>query len=431
MKRIPDRISKVASTSKLPFLVLMSILLFNPLGHAADRPNIVMIVADDMGWTDFGFMGSKSVQTPNLDRFAAESTVFRHGYVPTSLCRASLATLLTGLYSHQHQICCNDPPEGVNRADMNPFMRRAPAIPRLLSSRGYVSFQTGKYWEGHYVNAGFTEGMTVKGRHGDDGLVIGRTTMQPIDDFLTRHRGEPFFLWYAPMMPHEPHTPPERLLNKYKIADRPLPLAKYYAMCEWFDETCGDLFAKLDKAGLRDNTLVVFLVDNGWIQSTEPPKPGTYNFDARSKRSPYDGGVRTPIIFRWPGHVPAAVRDDLVSTIDLAPTILAAAGIEQPSSMQGLNLLPAIESGKPIDRDAIFGEIFVHTCVELGHPGVNLTHRWMRQGDWKLIVPSDPNAKPELFDIAHDPQEKVDVAGKHPDEVAKLTERLAGWWKGH
>ena len=405
MKHIWGRIDQSSFQFDSGAILLACMFLFNPLTRAEDRPNFVMIVADDMGWTDFGFMGSKDVHTPNLDRLAAESTVFRYGYVPTSLCRASLATLLTGLYGHQHQICCNDPPEGVNRAEMNPFMLRAPAIPRLLSSRGYVSFQTGKFWEGHYVNAGFTEGMTVKGRHGDEGLMIGRTTMQPIDDFLSRHKEDPFFLWYAPMMPHEPHTPPKHFLTRNMTEGRPLPLVKYYAMCEWFDQTCGELLEKIDKAGLRDKTLVIFLVDNGWIQSAESPSPGKNNYSDRSKRSPYDGGVRTPIIFRWPGHIPPAFRNDLISTIDIAPTVLATAGIKPDEVMQGLNLLPAIESGKPIDRDAVFGEIFVHTCVELGNPGVNLTHRWIRRGDWKLIVPADPKGLTELYNIAQDPAE--------------------------
>ena len=184
---------------------------------AADRPppNLVMIIADDQGWTDFGFMGHPAIHTPYLDRLAGESARFDNGYVPTSLCRASLATLLTGLYAAQHKICCNDPPDGIDRAAMHPFIQHAPTVPRLLGQAGYSSLQTGKFWEGHFANAGFTSGMTTKGRHGDDGLIIGRKTMQPIYDFIEAHRRQPFFIWYAPMMPHEPHNPPERLLKKY------------------------------------------------------------------------------------------------------------------------------------------------------------------------------------------------------------------------
>lgn len=249
---------------RLLFLTIM-IAVSSRGAFAAERPNVVMIVADDMGWTDFGFMGHKVVETPHLDKLAAESAVFPNGYVPTSLCRASLATLLTGLFAHQHKICCNDPPEGIDRAEMHPFIKSAPTVPRLLGAACYRSLQTGKFWEGHYANAGFTQGMTTKGRHGDDGLVIGRQTMQPIYDFIAADKTKPFFLWYAPMMPHQPHNPPERILQKYRAAGRDARVAAYWAMCEWFDETVGDLLGYLDRSGLRDNTLVVFVVDNGWV----------------------------------------------------------------------------------------------------------------------------------------------------------------------
>src|SRR5262249_11470013 len=147
--------------------------------RAADPapPNVLMIVADDMGLSDHAFLGHPIVKTPNLDKLAREGALFPNGYVPTSLCRASLATLLTGLYAHQHKICCNDPPEGVDRAEMLPFLRDAPTVPRLLKEKGYRSFQTGKFWEGAFSNGGFTEGMTKTGRHGEEGLVIGRKTM--------------------------------------------------------------------------------------------------------------------------------------------------------------------------------------------------------------------------------------------------------------
>src|SRR5947209_19381541 len=125
-------------------LALSVLVAVAPAAVAAERPNVVMIVADDQGWTDFGFMRHPAIRTPNLDRLAGESAVFPNGYVPTSLCRASLATLLTGLYAHQHKICCNDPPEGSDRSAMHPFIRQAPALPRILKEAGYRSLQTGK-----------------------------------------------------------------------------------------------------------------------------------------------------------------------------------------------------------------------------------------------------------------------------------------------
>ena len=107
-----------------------------PTSAAQRKPNVVMIISDDQGWADFGFMGHPVIKTPHLDKLAAESAVFPNGYVPTSLCRASLATLLTGLYASQHKICCNDPPDGVDRAAMHPFIKSAPTVPRLLQQVG-------------------------------------------------------------------------------------------------------------------------------------------------------------------------------------------------------------------------------------------------------------------------------------------------------
>ena len=285
-----------------------------------------MIVADDWGWDDFGFMGHREIRTPNLDRLAREGALFPNGYTPTSLCRASLATILTGQFAHQHRICCNDPPDGVARDAMFPFIKDSPAFPRLLQSAGYDSFQSGKFWEGHYKNAGFTSGMTTKGRHGDEGLVIGRKTLQPIFDFVDKTK-KPWFIWYAPMLPHEPHNPPARFLKHYTKAGRDPRQAKYWAMCEWTDETVGDLLAGLDKRGLSKNLLILFVVDNGWIQSIGAPKKGD-QFATRSKNTAYDAGVRTPVIVYWNGKTKAGKYDDLVSTVDLAPTVLAAGGAE-------------------------------------------------------------------------------------------------------
>jgi uncharacterized sulfatase len=394
------------------------------------RPNVVMIVGDDMGWTDFGFMRHDVIRTPRLDRLAGEGAVFPFGYVPTSLCRASLATLLTGLYPHQHQICCNDPPAGVDRTAMHPFIRNAPTIPRLLGQAGYRSLQTGKFWEGHYANAGFTHGETTdKDRHiaTRPHPQIGRDTMQPIYDFMDKSGTTPFFVWYAPMMPHQPHTPPERFLKQYAVQGRDLNLARYYAMCEWFDETCGQLLDHLDKRRLRDNTLVAFVIDNGWIQPTVADNIKGPFGAPRGKRSPYEMGVRTPVILRWPGQTRAGRYNDLVATIDLAPTILTACGVRVPAQMLGLNLLDVAAGRGRLKRDAIFGEIYVHTSTNLKNPRIDITHRWVREGDWKLIWPAD-NKNIELFNLAADPHEKNNLAAKHPDRVKRLRQRIEDFW---
>ncbi|MEF8795577.1 MAG: sulfatase-like hydrolase/transferase [Salinivenus sp.] len=408
----------------------------DPSPSSSAPPNVVMIISDDQAWTDFGFMGHPEIATPSLDAFTDEAAVFPNGYVPTSLCRASLATLLTGLHGSQHKICCNDPPEGVDRSEMLPFMQEAPALPRLLREAGYASLQTGKFWEGHYRNAGFTHGMTTEGRHGGPGLTIGRKTMQPIYDFVDEVGDQPFFVWYAPFLPHRPHNPPDRLLDKYAGDDRPAPIAKYYAMCEWFDETVGDLLGFVDRQGLRENTLVVFVVDNGWIQPTGETPTTRGPFAPRSKLSPYDGGVRTPVTLRWPGRIEPGYCRELISTVDLAPTILRAAGLSPTASMPGVSLLDRTRSRSSPTRDAVFGEIYTHDMQQLEDIGANVTHQWVRARDWKLINPVHPTKAPneglrfqtpELYHLGQDPMETQDVASRQSGTVRDLLARLKDW----
>lgn len=414
-------------------------------GEAASptkRPNVVVIISDDHAWTDYGFMGHPQIKTPRLDRLASESLTFTRGYVPSSLCCPSLASIISGLYPHQNKVTSNDPPRpaGVKPAEfyrsqaflrgrelMNQFMDAAPALPRTLGANGYVSLQTGKWWQGDFRRGGFTHGMTQGGRHGDEGLKIGRETMQPIVDFIgmAQQERKPFFLWYAPMMPHTPHTPPERLLAKYRDKAPTLPVAKYWAMCEWFDETCGQLLDHLDKSGVADNTIVVYVADNGWLQ-----EPNAERYAERSKQSPNEGGLRTPIMIRWPGKVKPQRSDDLAMSIDLAPTLLRATGLKPSGEMQGVNLLDERSRGK---RKTIYGECFTHDAVDLSRPASSLRWRWAIDGDWKLILPApqnEPARKRELYQVSNDPYEKTDLAASEPKRVERMTRMIDEWWDG-
>ncbi|MEQ8762515.1 MAG: sulfatase [Planctomycetota bacterium] len=394
--------------------------------QAPTRPNVVLIIGDDQAWTDFGFMGHPEIRTPNLDRLAEGGVLFSRAYVPTSLCRPSLASIVTGQYPHQHRITSNDPPKGTDRQEMLRHIDRAETLPDRLHRAGYRSFQTGKWWEGSYERGGFDGGMTHGdpsrgGRHGDEGLKIGREGLAPIASFLNRDDDRPFFLWYAPFLPHTPHNPPERLLKKYRADGRPEPIAKYMAMCEWFDETCGELLTLLEETGQRENTLVLFITDNGWIN-----RPDASRYAPRSKRSPYEGGVRAPMIVSWPGHVSPRIDTALASSIDIAPTVLRAAGLVPPRELPGIDLLAMAE--EPAQRDTIFGEIFTHDAVDLDDPAASLLYRWCIRGRWKLIVPTSPDEPIELFDVIADPTELRDLAAEHPDVVRDLAAALDRWW---
>jgi uncharacterized sulfatase len=425
----------------------VAILVFVALGCASrltaaeNPPNVVLIVADDHGWTDYGFMGHPHVKTPHLDRLAAQSLTFRRGYVPASLCCPSLASLISGRYPHQHKVTSNDPPmpSGMMpgqfqksqafldcREVMTKHLEAVPTLPRLLAQKGYVSLQTGKWWQGDYRRGGFTHGMTKGQRHGDEGLDIGRKTMQPVFDFAAdaRKAGKPFFVWYAPMLPHTPHNPPERLLAKYRNKAPSLPVAKYWAMVEWFDETCGQLLDHLEKEKLADNTIVVYVADNGWIQDPDGA------LSVRSKRTPYDAGLRMPILIRWPGKIKPRSSDALASSLDIMPTILVAVGLPAGKDLPGLNLLDEAAVGR---RKTLHGECHTHNAVDLNDPAKNVRHRWIIDGNWKLIVPHVPADKdgpgePELYDLAADPLEKTNRIAEKPDVAATLRKKLDAWW---
>ncbi len=473
--------SRTRSRPRLLSAFCLLLCAVAPVAAAAEttaRPNIVFIISDDHAWTDYGYMGHPQIETPHLDRLAARSAAFPRGYVPTALCRPALATFATGLYAHQHKISGNDPaalpemlapapaakdqPKGKKakaaarpagepaayaalREQLIANYDRSPSLPKLLTAAGYLSHQSGKWWEGSYQRGGFTHGMTrgfpsPGGRHGDDGLRIGREGLAPVFNFIDHAVAEkkPFFLWYAPFMPHTPHTPPDRLFQKYKakgIASE--HVAKYYAMVEWFDETCGQLLGRLDEKGLTANTLVVYIADNGWIQ-----QPNGTGYAPRSKQTANEGGIRQPTLFSWPGVIrPGSRGDQLCSSIDIVPTALAAAGLPVPAALPGLNLLPALRSGAATPREVVYGETFAHDVVTVDRPADSLVYRWVIEGKWKLLLTYDgqvsaryassnprDDRRPQLYDLLADPHENRNLAKDNPAVVAQLAAKLDQWW---
>ncbi|MDA1265998.1 MAG: sulfatase-like hydrolase/transferase, partial [Planctomycetota bacterium] len=248
-------------------LCLLLMLLAAPARgqDSAARPNVLLIISDDQGYGDYGFLGHPVLETPHLDALAARSLVFPRGYVTSPLCRPSLASIATGLHPHQHGVLANDvDPQQRAASDVpvqNAF-RSHPNLMRLLGEAGYLTHQSGKWWEGSHANGGFTHGMTHgdparRGRHGDEGLRIGREGLAPITTFVAGaiEAAQPFFLWYAPFLPHTPHNPPEEFLREYAAPGRPANVARYYAMCAWFDQTCGELLAQLEERGVLEDTL--------------------------------------------------------------------------------------------------------------------------------------------------------------------------------
>lgn len=458
---------------------IITLLQFAQGETSAQSPNVLYILGDDQSWTDFGFMGNERVYTPNLDALAEESAFFVNGYVPTSVCRPSLATLLTGLYPHQHGIHFNHGPpgnSGYNRMKSKEeyvetrekefeLIKKAGTLPRLLAKSGYRSLQTGKFWEGHWRNAGFTEGMTtfsapplnqtfggvrrlangerVAHGNGDVGLQIGRVTMEPIYSFIEDCEKEkaPWFVWYAPYLPHLPHDAPKKFYDLAKsrpgVAPHEVP---YFASIAQFDHTVGELMKFLEKQKLIKNTIIVFASDNGWSPGKQR-RGRDYNQIKNSKRSPFDLGLRTPILLRWDSNMKPGRYSELISTIDLMPTILSTTNSPYVSNLPGTNLLQLAKRSSIISETRpIFGEIYPGDATSLGHPERDIAYRWIRSGDWKLIVPHSqkPSQIPwggylksaVLYNLRDDPFERKNLA-TDPDQqtrVQSLRKILDEWW---
>jgi uncharacterized sulfatase len=408
---------------------------------AKEQPNIVFILSDDQSWTDYGFMDNEIIETPRLDQFASESLTFKKAYVPTPLCSPSLATIITGLYPKDHGIYGNDKVyeriEGdrktsqKNRAEaykpvISAFEKQT-TLPDMLKEKGYLSFQTGKWWHGNHKVGGFDYGMTHGdpergGRHGDFGLEIGRQGLDTINSYLNLAIKEkkPFFLWYAPFLPHQPHTPPQRLLDKYLPKAPTEYIAKYWAMCEWFDETCGQLFDLIEAKGQMENTLFVYVCDNGWVQ-----EPDKNTYVKTSKRAPYDLGIRTPIMYKWKGKImPQMDNQTISSSIDMVPTVLDILGIDKPANLPGVSVL---DKKALSERKGIFGEVYAHDFDTIEN---SMFYNMAIFPPYKIIIPDPERKKDEvvqLFNLEEDPFEKNNIADANPEIVKDLQEKIAAF----
>ena len=434
------------------------------------QPNIIFIISDDQSYGDYGFMGHESIETPHIDQLAKESMTFTRGYVTAPLCSPSLASIITGQYAFRHGITGNDPvvsyegpkwykletPSDTFPDNSYPIQRdkayeklaanyyKNRLITQTLSEKGYRSFQSGKWWVGSAEDAGFDKGMTHGdftrgGRHGDEGLKIGREGLEPIYDFIKESEtlGKPFFVWYAPFLPHTPHNPPKELEEKYmQIAPNPY-VARYWAMVEWFDKTTGDLLNHLKEKGLDENTIIVYTSDNGWIQSDNSKR-----YAPKSKRSPYEGGIRTPIMFKYPGTIePELNQNNIVSNIDILPTVYSLLGMDK-RDLPGIDVLNINELE---NRNTIFAEAYNHDIINIEEPSASILYKVALDDNWKLILPNNEtiveNASSEkeniagyysnqaqLFNLKSDPLETNNVAKSNPDQVQRLEIAINDWW---
>ncbi len=417
----------------------------------ADRPNIVLIYADDLGYGDVGFNGRKSWETPNLDRLARQGTVFRRFYTAAVVCAPSRAAMLTG----KSTIHC-----GVSRNNED-LPATETTIAEALKSRGYATALFGKWHHGvpkikgadyvHPMDQGFDEffGFTDavhawekfpttlwKGRekvpvtgHADD-LFADRGI-----DFIERHRAGPFFLYLPFISAHFNIEAPEDEVARHKAKfpekdpNRPHN-ATYAAMVTRFDRNVGRVVDAIDRLGLAENTLIVFTSDHG--ATFESGNEGTSDFhDSNAplrggKRYVWEGGIRVPACVRWTNHVPAGlVRDDVTSTLDLFPTFLAAANHGMPvgeyrgdgeNQFSGWTTDPRLPGSAPAGSART---LFWEWRSEGGNQLAAM------KGDLKLVITS--GGKPELFDVKADPAERRNIAAREPERVRQLSQELKAW----
>ena len=408
------------------------------------RPNIVFVIADDVSYDNFGFMGNAAVKTPTLDQLAQQGTVFTTAYVPTAFCRPSLATLLTGQWPHQTRLHAN------NGIPVLP--QGSTTLATRLQQNGYITFAGGKFWEDEPDLRGFDEFDNRK----EDFV---RKDQDKLWKFLDTHAGkQPMFIWWAPMIPHRPHNPPLQYLqavDTHAINLRDVPQDKQSVFLEqeqrllgtmgWFDAEFKKLYQSLQDKKQLDNTLFIFLADNGFSNR------------GASKSSPYELGLRTPLIFYWPNHFPAQRIDAGVDTINLFRTVLDIAKIEQPSNadLPGHSLLPVIEQKRTPVAEKLFGAdypAFTLKTDPLPRPERDIFALHVRDGDWKYIFflrdvreqdnldltiqkgvmpfPERKAGDEELFYLPNDPYERNNLAAiaNNHTRIQQYRREVLQWW---
>ena len=429
----------------LRFILGVSIALFALAvpSRAADRPNILIILLDDSDYEYPAHLGHPAAYTPNLDRILADGCIFRLGYT-MPVCRPAIASLISGQYPDEHEIRNND---SLNR------LSPSHSLPAMLKNAGYNTFIGGKFWE---RTDGVVDprpyGFCVSERISGDGH--GRFVRDGQEGFLAfidnqARLAQPWFALYAPLLPHLPtYDCPLEFRARINPAFIPIPswispdeasafrndVHLYLANLAWLDFALGEVLARLDSAGVRHDTLIVTLADNGW------------SYDLVSKQSPFEKGLRTHISFTYPGRIAPAQRDHLVSLVDVAPTALHYAGVPIPRTYSGISLRPTIDLGLPT-RELLFANTYAYGSI-IGVAGPNpRVSTVARDQRYKYIrfdlpihavfqpnlhwatnyapFPVYPEGTELLFDLVADPYEQTDLANRLSHRPTLLSLRAA------
>ena len=403
----------------------------------AQRPNVVLIMTDDVGYGDIGVYGAPDVKTPNIDRLARAGVRLTDFYANGATCTPTRTGLITGRYQQRLGL---EAPLGAGANDRErglPAMGRS--LPLLLGKNGYATALVGKWhlgWKSEFSPGahgfdyffGFKAGLTDYYRHtGIDGLSDLYENERPVKvdgymtdlitersvEFIRQNARRPFFIDVAYnaahwpyQVPGKPSTARDNGRHLGPFDDSTSTRAEYIAMLEHADAGVGRILHALDSLGLRQNTIVIFTNDNGgeWLSRNAPL--------FHHKGSVWEGGIRVPAILRWPGRIPAGkVSDQVGITMDLTLSILSATGTPIPpdAAFEGVNLLPILEGRSPKMERTLFWRVQGQQAV--------------RSGEWKLVL----DRRPMLFNLRGDPGERANVIGAHPDIARRLRGALQEW----
>lgn len=403
---------------------------------AASKPtNFIVFIVDDLSWDDVGVYGNDKIRTPSIDRLASQGMIFEKAFLTCSSCSPSRTSILTGRY-----------PQATGAENLHdPVPAGTTTFADVLRKGGYFTASYGKMHPKN-LHANFDERNTD---------VSGQVWL---DAFKRRPKDRPYFYWFASTDPHRPYKPgaipdphkPEDVIVPPHLPDTPKTrqdLADYYDETTRVDGVLGQLMAELDASPDADNTLVLFMSDNG------RPFP-------RAKTTLYDDGIRTPFIVRWPKVVKAGTKtESLVSAVDIAPTFIQIAGLTPPSSFQGVSFLPILENPAATVRDFVFGErdwhdyedhqravrdqqfkyiVTSYTDVPQWPPadavsGPTFQEMLRLKKEGKLTplqdrIFSTPRPAAELYDVASDPLESKNLAG-NPDYAAEQDRLQRALWR--
>ncbi len=417
-----------------------------PADPPVAKPNVIVVLVDDMGWKDLSCQGSPLYETPHIDRLARAGLRFTNGYAACTVCSPTRAAMMTGEYPARLHITDwiaghKRPFAKLKVPDWQLFLPLDTAtVAERLKSAGYATAAIGKWHLGdeayHPEHHGFDE--NIGGYHrgqppsyfapykiptlseGPDGEYLTDREADEAVRFITKHRDRPFFLYLPHYCVHTPIQAKKDVTAKYaakNVTGLRVKNNAYAAMVESVDDAMGRILDTLDSLGIRDTTAIFFTSDNGGLFNVTDNKPLR-----AGKGSAYEGGVRVPFIVSWPGQTKAGTTSDVPAiTMDVPATILELTGVGNPpdQAMDGVSLAPVF-AGKPLAREALYWH-YPHY-----HPGGATPYSAIRAGDWRLVHFYEDGHN-ELYNLASDIGEANDLAASEPERAAQLKQQLDTW----